>query len=276
MNTGSHDIDALRNRANRWRGSGDLLRGVASDLATLVDAALPAVVAGAVRDLARRGRDMASDIADEATPLADGLDRAAGAATSGHGHSSGPARADDHGRRAPVRAAKPPAIGVAARLSPLFPDGDPTPGDVSDVRLMVARLRRAAVAAHRVLRVAEAGRPWANAPRRQVITTRLEAARDAYGRCADVLEAWAERLEAAQAEAANLAVRAGMAARTADYPPGPVPPALSALRQRHAALATHAHSDAQRCARELKAVIADVELFGAAPVPTSPYLPCPA
>lgn len=78
MTIGRYDTDAMREHANRLDAAADTLRGVAGDLGRLVDASLPPLVAVAVADLGRRGRDMTGDIADGARSLGDGLSRAAG------------------------------------------------------------------------------------------------------------------------------------------------------------------------------------------------------
>lgn len=160
----------------------------------------------------------------------------------------------------------------ASRVSALLPGGDPAPGDVEDVRLVVARLRRAVQSAddvREVLRaVGSAGAGiWAGpaadtfAAHHQDLTARLDTAHTAYTQAADVLQRWMGELELAQQRASALVARAHAVAQAAAYPPGPVPAELIALRHQHAALAAEAHADAQRCARALQVAIDDVAHF---------------
>lgn len=158
----------------------------------------------------------------------------------------------------------------ASRVSALLPGGDPTPGDIGEVLLIADRLQRAVDAVADVknlLRSVSHSDLWAGpaadafAAHHRDLVAKLDGAHDAYTQATGVVRRWVRELEAAQAEATHLVSLAQAAAQAAGFPPGPVPPALTALRRRHEVLGEQARADAQRCANDLQSAINEVGRF---------------
>jgi hypothetical protein len=151
---------------------------------------------------------------------------------------------------------------MTMRTTALLHGGDPAPGDPAAVRRLANTLRGVVHEVDRAAALVRAGhQTWwtgrgatAFAGGHDELLRQLRTARTAYGTAADALASWVVKLEAAQAEAVAIVVRAKAAARAAGVPSGavplaPIPPALIALQRARDTLATRARRDAQVCAR---------------------------
>ena len=77
MATGSYNTDAMRGLAAHLDAATASLSALAGQLTGLPAGAVPHAVGDALDQLSRRGHDMISDIADESSGLAQGLNQAA-------------------------------------------------------------------------------------------------------------------------------------------------------------------------------------------------------
>jgi hypothetical protein len=74
---GTYNTDAMHTAAGRLRGAAARLADLRGVLGDPVAGSLPQSVDDALRNLNRRGRDLAGEIGDGGRALADGLDTAA-------------------------------------------------------------------------------------------------------------------------------------------------------------------------------------------------------